>query len=140
MHRHVFGNLDEWGRVLERLAELTRSGEIEQHQEDLAMLLRYPDNWRLREAALERVSAIRTPTNALIHEICRIMLNDRLYFHVRVLAAEALTVALERLAECTDPELDRLRRDIAKKVHLLLDAHEVPVVHQAARRILQKVE
>lgn len=140
MRQDVFANLEDWGHVLERLAEFARNGEIERHQDSLIALLRYPDNWRLREAALESVPAIRHPTAMLVREICKIMLNDGLYYQVRVLAAEALSAALERLAERSKDDLTGLRGEIREQMHALLDSHELPVLHQAVRRILPKVE
>jgi hypothetical protein len=140
MRQDVFGNLEDWGHVLERLAEFTRNGEIEGHQDSLIVLLRYPDNWRLREAALESVPAIRRPTAPLVREICGIVLNDGLYFQVRVLAAEALSAVLDRLAERSPDAATGLRREIREQMHTLLNSQDVPVLHQAARRILPKIE
>ncbi|HOB73711.1 MAG TPA: hypothetical protein PKG54_04225 [Phycisphaerae bacterium] len=139
MHGTVFGNLDEWGRVLEQLGELTRSGAIERHQEDLAMLLRYQDNWRLREAALEAIPAIQRPTEALIREVCRIMLNDGLYYQIRVLAAEVLNAIIDRLPPAPQDQPTSLRCEIREHIRALLDTQDVPVLHQAVRRILPKI-
>lgn len=140
MHRTVFGNLAEWDRVLERLAELLRTGDLQRHQDDLLILLRYPGNWRLREAALEAIPAIQQPAEALLQEACRIMRDEGLYFQVRVLAAEAIHAALDRLPMDSPDETIRLRREIREHVQALLHSQDVPVLHQAARRILPKVE
>ena len=140
MRQGVLGNLEEWGRVLEQLGELTRSGDIERHQDELLALLQCSDNWRLREAALETVPAVQHPGEPLVREVCSIMLNEGLYFQARVLAAEVLDVALDRLAERSETEVMKLRRDIRDHMHALLSSQAVPVLHQAARRILPKVE
>jgi len=140
MPEDVFGNLEEWGRVLERLAELERSGLIEKHQDDLVRLLRYPDNWRLREAALESVTAIRGPTESLIREACNIMMDDDLYYQVRILAAEALVAAMDRLAEGRQAGAPRLKDEVREQMHALLDSPQAPVFHQAILRILPKIE
>lgn len=140
MRQDLFGNLEDWGHVLEQLAEFTRNGEIERHQDNLIVLLRYPDNWRLREAALESVPAIRHPMAALVREICKIMLNDGLDFQVRMLAAEALSAVLDRLGDRTQDDPAGIRREIREQMHALLASQDVPVLHQAVRRILPKIE
>jgi hypothetical protein len=140
MYQDVFGNLTEWGRVLERLDELTRTGELDQHQDALVALLRYRDNWRLREAALESVRRIRRPSEALVRQVCSIMRNEGLYFQVRILAAEALGSCLDRLADCSEGPAIQLCRDVRDEMQALLKTHDVPVLHQAVRKILPKVE
>lgn len=140
MHRNGFGNLEEWGRVLERLSEMTRDGRIDEHQDELAVLLRYRDNWRLREAALESIRAVRRPREPLIRELCAILMNEGLYHQVRVLAAEALAVALDRLAASAETAPVQLQRDIREQMHELLDSGQPPVIHQAARRVLPRIE
>ncbi len=140
MHQDVLGNLMEWGRVLERLDELTRTGELERHQDALITLMRYRDNWRLREAALESVRSLRRPSEALVRQVCRIMMNEGLYFEVRVLAAEALGSCLDRLSEHSEGLAVALRREVRDQMHALLDTRDEPVVHQAVRRILPKIE
>jgi hypothetical protein len=140
MHQNIFGNLTEWGHVLERIEELIRSGQIEEHQDALVMLLRYRDNWRVREAALESVRHLKQPTDTLVRQVCSIMTNEELYFQVRVLAAEALGSCLDRLATSSKPPTDRLRQEVREQMHGLLDTHDVPVLHQAVRRILPKIE
>lgn len=140
MPQNVFGSFAEWGRVLERLDELTRDGRIDEHQDELAVLLRYRDNWRLREAALESIRAIRRPCDALIREVCDVLMNEGLYYQVRVLAAEALTAALDRLTDRAEGAVIQLRRDIRDRMHALLDSGQPPVIHQAARRVLPRIE
>lgn len=140
MDRDIFGNLEDWGRVLEQLAELSHAGQIEPHQESLARLLRYQGNWRLREAALEAIPAIRRPTANLIREVCNVMMDDGLYFQVRVLAAEALGAMVDRAEDRAEAGSPQPRQQVREQMHALLNSHQPPVIHQAARRILPKVE
>jgi hypothetical protein len=140
MQRCILGDLQDWGHVLERLEELGRSGQLEQHQEVLIGLLRRDDNWRLREAALESVQAIRQPTEPLVREVSGIMMNRGLYFQARVLAAEALGACLKRLADSSGSAAMRIRHDVREQMHALLASHDVPLLHQAVRRILPNVE
>lgn len=140
MRQDVFGSLREWGHVLERLAELTRGGQLDHHQDALLTLLRYDANWRLREAALESIKTIRQPSPPLIRQVWRIVADPELYFQVRVLAAEAFGVCLDRLQEARGESDVDLRRSAREQIHMLLDTHDVPVLHQAVQRILPKIE
>ncbi|HNQ24951.1 MAG TPA: hypothetical protein PKK06_17880 [Phycisphaerae bacterium] len=140
MHSDVFGDLREWGRVLEELQQLTRGRALDGHQDALLRLLRYRDNWRLREAALEAVRSVSSPSEALLTEVTRIMSDATLYNEVRVLAAEAL-------AQCiATGRADKGRRNAAieqqaiDQMHALLDTQQPPVLHQAIRRVLPTVE
>ncbi|MBN1489001.1 MAG: hypothetical protein JXA69_03710 [Phycisphaerae bacterium] len=134
------GNLDEWARVLERLDEWSREGTLEQHQEELVQLLGHPDNWRLREAALEAIREIREPTDALVRATCHILMDDGLYLEVRVLAAEALAALFERLRTRSDSPVADIRHEVRETIHALLSSPQPPVMHQAARRILPTIE
>lgn len=140
MGRNVFGNLEEWGRVLEQLGELARTGSLDEHQEALAELLRYPDNWRLREAALETVPLLSHPSDALVREISAILLDEGLYHQVRVLAAEALAAALDRRADHPRENRGGLRRTVREQLNTLLSCPAAPLLHQAARRVLPRVQ
>lgn len=135
-----FGNLTEWGRVLEQLDELTRSGELDGHQDGLTALLRYRGNWRLREAALECVRSIRRPSEPLVRQVCSIMTDTGLYHQVRVLAAEALGACLDRPGEDSRSPGIRTCSEVREQMRALLNSQDVPVLHQAVRRILPKID
>lgn len=136
MDAHVLDNLEEWGRVLEELHHLRRDRILDRHESELLRLLRFRDNWRLREAALEALREVREPTEPLVEEACRIMMDDGLYHHVRVLAAEALAVLDERLTTSREPRFAALRQQIRQQMQELLGTQQPPVLHQAVRRIL----
>lgn len=140
MEQDGFGNLEDWSRVTEQLAELSRVGRLEEYQDAVAALLRHRGNWRLREAALESIPTIRHPTENLIREVCGVMMDEHLYYEARVLAAEALGAMLERCAEDAQTGALPLREEVREQMHALLNSREVPVIHQALRRILPKVE
>lgn len=135
----VFGNLEEWGGVLDRLEELTGTGQLEQHQGDLVRLLRYPDNWRLREAGLEAAATVGAPTTALVRQLLRLTMDRQLYHQARVLAAEALGAAFERLRANGQIEALHLQKEVGEQMRALLSESDVPVLHQAVRRILPAV-
>lgn len=136
MDAPVLDNLEEWGRVLEELDHLRRDRTLDRHQNEILRLLRYRDNWRLREAALEALRDVQKPFEPVVEETCRIMMNEELYYQVRVLAAEALAAMGERLATSREPHSAELRRQIGQRMQELLDSHQPPILHQAVRRVL----
>ena len=140
MQRDDFGNLEEWGRVLSLVEGLTRDGRLEAQQAGLVRLLRYPDNWRLREAALESCRTLREPTEPLVSAVLRIMMDEGLYHEVRVLAAEALAQLVPATRRSSLGRNRALEGQVAEQMHALLDSPHPPVLHQAARRVLPTVE
>lgn len=140
MDARALDNLEEWGRVLEELAHLRRDRIVDQYQNELLRLLRYQDNWRMRETALEVLREVQKPSEPLVEETCRIMMNEGLYYHARVLAAEALAAMGERLATNREPRSAELRQQVSKQMQELLDSQQPPVLHQAVRRILPSMK
>jgi len=140
MPRDDFGNLEEWGRVLSQLSQLEHDRTLDEHQDGLVRLLRYPDNWRLREAALEAVGNVKCPSEVLISEVLRIMASDQLYHEVRVLAAEALVRLVEAARVSKDGRNRALEQQVVDQMHALLDSPHPPVLHQAIQRALPTVE
>lgn len=61
MDSDIFGNLMDWGLVLDKLDDLKKSEKLHKHQADLIRILRYRNNWRLRETVLLNTS--HTSTN-----------------------------------------------------------------------------
>lgn len=129
-----FGSLLEWGHVLGRLDDCRRRGTLDDEQEGLLRILRYPHNWRLREATLEAIRDLKTPSEAILHEVRTIAEDESLYYEVRVLAAETLAVWAEggRHASWTPAARDA----VAACVRRLLGEHQPPILHQAAGRVL----
>jgi hypothetical protein len=85
-----FDNLQEWGLVLKNLDQLKSSGRLDGHQSGLIRLLRYKNNWRLREASLAGMALVEHPIPELIREILDVILSDSAYYELRVLAADTL--------------------------------------------------
>jgi len=90
MAADIFGNLTEWGRVIDQLEQLKSDGLLDEHQAGLARILRYPDNWRLTEAGLAYALEIRQANDLLIAEATRIFSDQNAYLEVRLLATQAL--------------------------------------------------
>ena len=85
-----FGNLRDWGPVLELLDELARNGQLEECQRGLVRILRYKGNWRLREEVLKRIGGISPPSNELVDQMLTIFADDNIYYDARILASNAL--------------------------------------------------
>jgi hypothetical protein len=140
MQKDDFGNLAEWGRVLNQLAQLTRDGTIDEHQAGLVRLLHYQDNWRLREAALEAIRHVRRPGEPLVTAVLELMTDEHLYHELRVLAAEALASLVAAGRAVGAGRNRELEQAVLTQMHALLDAPHPPVLHQAVRRILPTIE
>ncbi len=89
----------EWGDALDKLNDLRKAGKLDEHQEGLARLIRYKDNWRLRETALEYAADVKKPTDALLKEIVKTLMDDAAYYDDRILAAAALGALGARMGE-----------------------------------------
>ncbi len=140
MHRDDFGNLEEWGRVLGQLEQLARDRKLDEHQDGLMRLLRYADNWRLREAALEVVGDVKRPSDALVSEVLLVMTNEHLYHEVRVLAAEALARLVVASRASGEGRCRDLEKQVVDQMHALLDSPHPPILRQAVQRVLPTIE
>lgn len=98
MRKDDFGNLSDWGDVLQKLDRLRRSGELEGHQAGLARLIRYRNNWRLRQAALASCREISKASDVLIADVLNTLADEQTPLELRVLAAGALGHLLPRYA------------------------------------------
>lgn len=137
-----FGNLRNWGEVLEKLEALARLGKLGDHQEELIRVLRFNDNWRLREAVLLTLPKIQEPTPALMDEVLAIMMRNDLDYDVRILAADALGKIL-----CKDSPAARRRCEKTKEaarrvldgIHRLLDNPQPPILARVLREARERI-
>ena len=137
-----FGNLKEWGSVLEKMETLARSGKLGDHQEELIRVLRYNDNWRLREAALAVLPVIPAPKPALIDEALKIMMRDDLYYDVRIIAADALGRTLKKGSRANQRGGDKTKETIDRVLegmNRLLRDPQPPILHRAVQESLEGI-
>ncbi|MCE5263409.1 MAG: hypothetical protein LLG97_07725 [Deltaproteobacteria bacterium] len=142
MNDQSFGNLKDWGGVLEKLEALAMAGKLGDHQDELIRLLRYNDNWRLREAALGALPRIQAPSPALIDEALAIMMCDDLYHDVRILAADALGKTLRKKAKAGSRGHDKAGEPVGKVLdgmNRLLNDPQPPILHKAVQASLEKI-
>lgn len=96
MQPDPFGNLKDWGPVLELICQLADNGNLSECQPGLTRILAYRDNWRLREETLKRIGAIDNPSEALARQVLNIIGNGNLYYEVRILACESMAEWLKK--------------------------------------------
>ncbi len=132
-----FGNLRDWGPVLDTLEQLFQNGRLDDCQPGLIRILRYQGNWRLREEALKRVVRIARPGRPLIDQVMHIVADDNLYYEVRILGARALVALMaqyRRLSPAGVPVAEEL--PVAEKLRHLLDVPQPPFFSQALHTCL----
>ena len=139
MKSDIFGNLRMWGRVLDQIADLRRSGKLDEHQEGLTRILKYMDNWRLREETLEAVKDLKNPCDDLLSQVLEIMMDEDIYWQARVLAAEALSELLGKHREGRKSALSASAAKVIEKMHMILDSPQPPAFHDGIRRFLAAV-
>ncbi len=137
MKSNGFGNLNDWGVVLEQLDRLSQSGMLDQWQEQLIRLLRFDQNWRLREAAIESLGFVKNPGLDLAREILLLIKRNDLYYDVRILAADAIEQLIPKIIDSRQFDQDILQqfvREIIAEMEVLLAFPEPPKFHQALQK------
>lgn len=134
----MFGNLEDWGRLLDTIEELTRENRLHEHQSGLIRILRYKDNWRLREAVLECVGKVEEPRPDLIKEVMKIMSDENMYYDMRILAATALGELMGKSLD--DIEAHSIRDQCRTLMRTLLDSPQPPIFHEAIEISLKSID
>lgn len=116
MQQDPFGNLSDWGRVLDILDELAENTKLEGCQSGLIRILKYKGNWRLREEVLKRVGAIQTPSDELVFQVLSILADDNIYYDARILAADALIQMLKNIQEGLDGDINVSVRKVTERL------------------------
>jgi hypothetical protein len=71
MSYDVFGDSQEWGLVLDHVQRLREEWTLDDHQQGLARLGRYPCNWQLRQAGLR--AELQRPIDEVIRGAVQMM-------------------------------------------------------------------
>ncbi|WP_373498418.1 hypothetical protein [Desulfococcus sp.] len=116
MKQDPFGNLTDWGTVLDLFDKLGENGNLADCQSGLVRILRYKGNWRLREEALKRIGTIRNPCGELISQVVTILADDNIYYDARILASEALIQLMKNGQGGFPCEINLDVRKIAEKL------------------------
>ena len=143
MKKVNFGNLNDWGIILDQLEVLVKSGDLSHYQNELIRLLRFNQNWRLREAAIESLAAVDKPGAALFKEVFSLLMRSDLYYDVRILAADGLEKLTENVVKGETVDHDALKKVIKDIVHgmeNLLASPEPPIFHNALRHSMEQIK
>lgn len=132
MKSDPFGNLRDWGPVLELICQLADEGNLSECQHGLTRILRYRDNWRLREETLKRIGKIENPDNALVHQVLNIIADENLYYELRILACETMEEILQNAFDKLDTTLET---EILKTVENLLSTQHPPIFEPALKKL-----
>ncbi|MFZ0614046.1 MAG: hypothetical protein WAM73_17530 [Desulfobacterales bacterium] len=137
MKEDPFGNLTDWGPVLDLLDNLADNGKLADCQPGLVRILRYKGNWRLREEVLRRVGEIQTPSDELIFQVVDILGDDNIYYDARILAGEALIPLLKSIHE--DGFCVEINTEIQKVVENLRRTPQPPFFETALKNLYAEV-
>jgi hypothetical protein len=143
MKNYIFGNLTDWGIVLDKLKALSESKELDNHQDELIRLLRFDQNWRLREAAIESLPRIENPSLDLAREVFSIITRKDLYYDVRILATDSLGKLITIIVNNSAFDRDILKqfiREIIKNMDVLLASPEPPKFHDALQNARNQIK
>ncbi len=143
MENNIFGNLNDWGMVLDKLKNLSENRELGHHQDELIRLLRFDQNWRLREAAIESLPFIENPSSNLAREVLALIKRKNLYYDVRILACdglEKLTAAIVNTKTLDKNILQHFVQEIINDIDALLSSPEPPKFHDALQSLLNQIK
>lgn len=116
MNGDPFGNLTDWGPVLDTLESLADRGNLSQCQPGLVRILRYKGNWRLREEVLKRVGEVQTPSRELVHQVIAILDDDNIYYDARMIAGNALLQLLKNIQGIGEDDIQGKARKVIQKL------------------------
>ena len=136
MKHDPFGNLSDWGSVLEIFKELADTSQLADCQPGLIRILLYKGNWQLREEVLKRVGEIQTPSNELVFQILAILDNDNIYYDVRILAGDAL---IQLLKSVQDDLCGEMNNEVRKTIEKLRRTPHPPFFDKTLNRIHSEV-
>ena len=137
MSHDPFGNLEDWGKVLITVKQLTDQGTLDEAQEGIIRLVRYRDNWRLRESALVAARQIKEPTPALLDAIAQVLEDQSTYVDARILAARALGDLAGGKGRGAKPTAST--KALRVVLQRQLENPEAPVLTRAIEAALQKL-
>ena len=132
MQPDPFGNLKDWGPVLELICKLADDGNLHECQPGLIRILRYRDNWKLREEALSRIGKINSPDDALVCQVLNISADENLYYEVRILACATMMEFLKNSANTFDTAI---KTEIVKTLENLLRSQQPPIFEPALKKL-----
>ncbi len=129
MSYDVFDDLQEWGQVLDQVQKMRADGALDDHQQGLARLVRYPSNWQLRQAGLRAIAELKRPCDEVIQVAIQVTVDERNDLETRMLAGHAVSAVL-RNGNGTITE--HARSEAAQSIRDLLSQPQPPLLHALA--------
>lgn len=139
MTADIFGNLRDWGPVMEQLGGLRERGELDQHRAGLTRILRYRENWRLRETVLKYMRDLTDPSDELLQSALVIMMDENVYHDARILAAEALAHLLRGRSARDATSGAVTAQLVLERMNTLMNTPQTPFFHKAIDDIRQSL-
>ena len=118
----IFGNLTDWEQVLDKHNDLKKSETLHEHQAGLIRILRYHNNWKLREVVLEFITYLNEPSDEILTEAINIMMDEGVYLGARILAANALTKLVVKHKDDRENNQSINKTVVIKKMESILDS------------------
>ena len=136
MKNDPFGNLTDWGPVLNLLDELGERGDLAECQPGLIRILKYKGNWRLREEVLRRIRRIENPCEGLFSQVLAILNDDNIYFDARILATSAL---IQMLQNTHNGFRDRITKETKMVVERLMATPQPPYLEDVLKSLCAEI-
>lgn len=130
----IFGDLREWGTILNKLDRLTQTGNLEKHQRGLVRLLRYRFNWQLRLAAIQAAATLRAPSPEVADALLRVVGDEYSELGTRVSASDAVCDVMRTLNASSWPE--EIEESIRTFTDSFLGGPQSPTLRNAVERWL----
>jgi hypothetical protein len=139
MMTDIFGDLREWNRVLKQLEQLQDTGQLDDHQDGLARLLRYRFNWRLREKAVQSLSALSEPEDRILLLVLEIGCDENTGFDLRTLAADSLCGLIsmrQKRGQCRG----ELKRRVIERLSATMNPYHPVEFQRAAKQVIDRAQ
>ncbi len=140
MESLTLGNLVDWDLVGEKLEGLKKEERLDDCQEELVRILRYPDNWRLREMALEYIGYVQNPTENLMLSTLNIMTDNTIYYEVRIMAASALVELAEKKFDVLNGSQTITTKAIIENMESILSSTQPPFLQVCIEKCLTRLK
>ena len=137
MQQDPFGNLIDWGPVLELIGNFANNGKLAECQPGLIRILRYKCNWRLREEVLKNIGEIEKPSDELVFQVLRILDDDNIYYDTRILAGDAL---IQFLSSGQSSFNDEIKMEVRKVLEKRIRTPQPPFFEKALKRLYSTID
>ena len=137
MRQDPFGDLNDWGSVLEVFDDLADNGKLAECQPGLIRILQYKGNWQLREEVLKRVGEIQTPSDEMIFQVLAILTDDNIYYDARILAGDGL---IQLLKSDRNRFCGEINKELLKITERLRNIPQPAFFDKALKRLYSEVD